>query len=80
LNERSWLLVKSAERGAAAKLVDAVPQSQVEPDRGALDPLIRALVDRLPKPNSIWFIDDRGNWLKAAAMAFNLFYKTDNSR
>jgi hypothetical protein len=42
-----------------------------------LDPLIQALVDKLPKPNSIWSIDDRAKWLKAAAMAFNLVYRTD---
>ena len=40
------------------------------------DPLIRALVDKLPKPNTIWPIDDRAKWLKAVAMAFNLIYKT----
>jgi hypothetical protein len=26
--------------------------------------------------NSIWSIDDRAKWLKAAAMAFNLVYRT----
>ena len=40
------------------------------------DPLIQALIDKLPKPNTIWSIDDRGKWLKAAAMAFNLVYRT----
>jgi len=40
------------------------------------DALIQALVDKLPKPNTIWSIDDRAKWLKAAAMAFNLIYKT----
>ncbi len=41
-----------------------------------VDPLIQALIDKLPKPHSIWSIDDRANWLKAAAMAFNLVYRT----
>ena len=41
------------------------------------DPLMRALLDRLPQPNAIWSTDDRANWLKAAAMAFNLIYKTE---
>jgi hypothetical protein len=40
------------------------------------DPLIQALMDKLPKPNTVWSIDDRGKWLKAAAMAFNLVYRT----
>ena len=38
-------------------------------------PLIQALIDKLPKPNTIWSINDRGSWLKAAAMAFNLVYR-----
>jgi hypothetical protein len=48
-----------------------------DPESGEmLDPLIQALVDKLPKPNSIWSIDDRAHWLKAAAMAFNLVYRS----
>jgi hypothetical protein len=42
-----------------------------------LTPLIQALVDRLPKSYGIWSIDDRAKWLKAAAMVFNLIYKTE---
>jgi hypothetical protein len=45
----------------------------------ACDPLIQALVDKLPKPNSIWSLEDRAKWLRAAAMAFNLVYKPDES-
>jgi hypothetical protein len=33
-------------------------------------------MDKLPKPNAVWSIDDRGKWLKAAGMAFNLIYRT----
>ena len=43
------------------------------------DPLIQALVDKLPEPNSIWSIDDRAKWLKAVAMAFNLVYRFPES-
>ena len=54
-------------------LVDTVERS----DAAEMpDPLIQALMDKLPKPNTIWSIDDRGKWLKAAAMAFNLVYRT----
>ena len=41
----------------------------------ACDPLIQALVGKLPKPNTIWPIADRAKWLRAAAMAFSLVYK-----
>jgi hypothetical protein len=39
------------------------------------DPLIQALVKKLPKPNSIWSLEDRAKWLRAAAIIFNLVYK-----
>jgi hypothetical protein len=29
----------------------------------------------LPKPNSIWSLEDRAKWLRAAAIIFNLVYK-----
>ena len=41
-------------------LVDTVEPSEAEPSK-LPDPLIQALVDKLPKPNSIWSIDDRAN-------------------
>jgi hypothetical protein len=75
LNDRSRLVTRSAEREETPvlTLVECADQS----DTGELpDPLILALVDKLPKPNSIWSIDDRAKWLKAAAMAFNLVYTT----
>jgi hypothetical protein len=36
------------------------------------DPLIQALVGKLPKPNTIWSLEDRAKWLRAAAIIFNL--------
>ena len=56
------LVAESADRSDAGEMPDQ-------------DPLIQALIDKLPKPNSVWSIHDRGNWLKAAAMAFNLIYR-----
>jgi hypothetical protein len=41
------------------------------------DPLIQALVDKLPKPNTIWSLEDRAKWLRAAAIIFNLVYKPE---
>ena len=75
LNERSSLLVKSSQRDASP---GAGQQNLAEPNPGAVDPLVQALVDRLPRSNSVWSIDDQAKWLKAAAMVFNLIYKTDN--
>jgi hypothetical protein len=39
------------------------------------DPLIQGLVDRLPKPDSIWSLDDRVKWLRTAANIFVLIYE-----
>ena len=73
LNDRSRLVTRSAEREETPvlTLVDTAEGACEMPD-----PLIQALVDKLPKPNTVWPIDDRAKWLKAAAMAFNLIYKT----
>ena len=79
LNDRTRLVTKTnpgqVENPAAERLKTA-KQNADEP-RAEIDPLMRALVDRLPQPNAIWSIDDRAKWLKAAAMAFNLIYKTE---
>ena len=70
LNARSGLVTRSVEQTPVLSLVDTERTGEMP------DPLIQALVDKLPKPNTIWPIDDRAKWLKAAAMAFNLIYKT----
>ena len=70
LNDRSGLVTRSVEQTPVLSLVDTERTGEMP------DPLIQALVDKLPKPNTIWPIDDRARWLKAAAMAFNLIYKT----
>jgi hypothetical protein len=74
LNERSRLVTRSAEPEEAPvlTLIDTADRSDASK---MSDPLIQALVDKLPEPNSIWSIDDRAKWLKAAAMAFNLVYR-----
>lgn len=57
-------------------LVAAQPRT-AQPDHvGQTDPLIQALLDRLPKVNAIWSVDDRAKWLSTAASVFGLVYKT----
>jgi hypothetical protein len=72
-NDKSRLVTRGVEREEppVLTLVDTAERTCEMPD-----PLIQALVDKLPKPNTIWSIDDRAKWLKAAAMAFNLVYTT----
>jgi hypothetical protein len=64
-------LVDTAERSEAETLPDPLIQVLDEMP----DPLIQALVKKLPKPNSIWCLEDRAKWLRAAAIIFNLVYK-----
>src|SRR5262245_2487888 len=72
LNDRSRLVTRSVEgeETPVLSLVDTERTGEMP------DPLIQALIDKLPKLNTVWSIDDRAKWLKAAAMAFNLIYKT----
>lgn len=39
-----------------------------------IDPLIRALFDRLPPPGSNWAMTERILWLEAMASIFDLIY------
>ena len=41
-----------------------------------VDPLIQALIDRLPKSNELWSLDDRAKWLRTLISVFDLVYKT----
>ena len=78
MNGRSRLVMRNAEtdENLTVKLVDTAQRSDAE-SRVLPDPLIQALVDRLPKPNAVWSIDDRAKWLRAAAILFNLVYRTE---
>lgn len=49
--------------------------AEYERGRGITDHLIRGLVERLPKPDNIWPLDDRVKWLRTAAGIFDLVYK-----
>jgi hypothetical protein len=79
-NERSRLVTRSAELNTPDETVLTLVDNaeRKEPESSIMtDPLIQAVVDKLPAPNSIWSIDDRANWLKALAMIFNLVYRTE---
>ena len=70
-DDQSFLATETDDLGKTPvlTLVDTAERSD------ACDPLIQALVGKLPKPNTIWPIADRAKWLRAAAMAFSLVYK-----
>jgi hypothetical protein len=43
-------------------------------DGGGLDPVISALIQKLPKGKTKWSVDDRVTWLQMIAMAFDMAY------
>jgi len=77
LNARSGLVMPRVDRSESltAKLLVAQQSNAEVPDIGRTDLLIQGLVDRLPKPNGIWSVDDRAKWLRTAASIFDLVYK-----
>ena len=56
------------------QLNPGLPEKCKEYERG-IDNLIRGLVDLLPKPDSVWPLDDRARWLRLAAAMFDVGYK-----
>ena len=66
-------LVDTAERSEAE--ISEMPDPLIQALDEMPDPLIQALVKKLPRPNSIWSLEDRAKWLRAAAIIFNLVYK-----
>jgi hypothetical protein len=76
-DEQSFLATRSEPNEAPVLTLVDSPEPSAAEACVKPDPLIQALVDKLPKPGTIWSIDDRARWLKVAAMAFNLTYRTD---
>jgi hypothetical protein len=80
LSARSRLMMSRTGPGESltAKLLVA-QQSDAEKTEGETrDLLIRGLVERLPKPNGIWSLDDRAKWLRTAASVFDLVYQAED--
>ncbi len=61
-----------------AKLLGAQKTSEAAEAGGTTDLLIQGLVERLPKANSLWPLEDRARWLRTAASVFDLVYKADD--
>jgi hypothetical protein len=57
------------------KLLGSHSGAAAETDATKTDLLIQGLVDRLPKPNAVWSLEERAKWLRTAASVFGLVYK-----
>jgi hypothetical protein len=76
LSEKSSLVTKTAQPDEPIlTLVDSAEGSDAPDAPEMPDPLIQALVDKLPRANTVWSLEDRARWLRAAAIIFNLVYK-----
>lgn len=60
----------------AAKLAPSQESGTEGEDKNAInDFLIRGLIQRLPKPDTNWSLDERAKWLKTADSIFSLVYR-----
>jgi hypothetical protein len=78
--ERSDLMMRKMEASESLtdKLLSAQRKDTADDKSGITDLLIRGLVERLPKPDSVWSLDDRAKWLRTATGIFDLVYKRDD--
>jgi hypothetical protein len=67
--------VEVSESPTPLKLLGSQAVAAEEADRSRTDLLIQGLVDRLPKPNAVWSLEERARWLRTAASVFGLVYK-----
>jgi hypothetical protein len=85
VSARSRLMMPKVEAGESltAKLLVAQKTTSAEAEESfpiRTDLLIRGLVERLPKPDGVWSLDDRAKWLRTAASIFDLVYKTESGQ
>lgn len=71
-------LVMPAVRGGEVK-EDEKAKDDTSGGGGGLDPVIAALIQKLPRGNKEWSADERVTWLQMMTMAFQMAYgATDN--
>ena len=76
----SW--AEASKRLTPLNLLTSRPEADGEggaeagEEGGTIDLLLLGLVERLPRPDQYWALDDRAKWLRTAATIFALVYKT----
>jgi hypothetical protein len=76
----SW--AEASKRLTPLNLLTSRPEGDAEggveagEEGGTIDLLLLGLVERLPRPDQYWSLDDRAKWLRTAATIFALVYKT----
>ncbi len=80
-NQASATASSAGDAGSAGS-----PSLGFSSNHAVAHPFIRGLLDKLPKPETQWTLDDRAKWLTTAASVFDLMYSsqdpqsTQNSR
>jgi hypothetical protein len=80
-HETSPLMIprlESMECQTPLKLLGSHTNDAKGDDHATADPLMQALINRLPKPEGIWSLDDRAKWLRTAANIFSLVYRASD--
>lgn len=70
---------QSREQPVASTIPDCQSEDIQNDESDGVDLLIQGLIDRLPKPNSPWHLDERAKWLRTAISVFDLIYKTSDT-
>ena len=75
LDRGSELMMRTIEsrEGLTARLLSNQAAESKEGQINA-DPLIQGLIDRLPKPDGPWPLEERAKWLRTAVSIFDLVY------
>jgi hypothetical protein len=76
---KSRLIMSKVQWGESPAQIDHEDSNGEAGGDGTTDPLIRGLVERLPKPDCTWSLADRAKWLRTAASIFGLVYKASDS-
>lgn len=73
-----FVMRKVEPKTLTAKLSAKASDTEGQDKRAMTDLLVQGLIDRLPKPESVWPLNDRAKWLRTADSIFNLVYKAED--
>jgi hypothetical protein len=78
-NARSWIATPSVQQkdSLVTKLLVAQKNDAGEA-AASTDLLIQGLMERLPKANGVWSLEDRAKWLRTGVSIFDLVYQADH--
>jgi hypothetical protein len=80
-DKTSPFLLRKVESSKATGNNLPLSQGAVEKGKsGITDALVQGLIERLPKPDSVWSLDDRARWLRTADSIFDLVYSAGDDK